>query len=295
MSPMKRFEFAILSCTMAFLLLFNFTATAQQKLRERGAVVYELPKMDNVIIKKDIPYQDTDGPNLKMDVYYPPDFDFQRIIPAIIVVLGYPDSSGKKLVGDKFKNYIQFVSWCKIISTSGMIAVAYESDNPEKDIITLSEHLITNADKLNIDINKIGAYTCSAHTPATITTILNRSNNFFKCGVVYYGFFLTEDFKYLSQIDSMSQKMGFKTPRLPKPESWRKDLPIMIVRAGKDNVPYLNQSLESFYTEALYQNLPICLINYPNGVHAFDVINDNDTTRTIIKNTLEFWKYYLEQ
>jgi dienelactone hydrolase len=267
----------------------------QTKQREQGTVVFDLPRMEDVIIKKDIPYQDNSGSPLKMDVYYPPDFNFQRNIPAIIIVLGYPDIAGKKLLGSEFKNYIQFVSWCKIIAASGMAAIAYESTNPEQDIITLSNYLKTNGNNLKIDITKVGAYTCSAHTPTTITYILNGANNIFKCAVVYYGFFLTNDFKYLPQIDTLSQNMGFKTPRLAEPSTWKKDVPIMVIRAGKDNVPYINQTLASFYEKALNQNLPITLINYSNGVHGFEAYNDNETTRQIVKYTIEFWKYNLNQ
>jgi dienelactone hydrolase len=267
----------------------------QTRQREQGAVVFDLPGMEDVIIRKDIPYQDNSGSPLKMDVYYPPDFNFLRKIPAIIIVLGYPDIAGKKLLGSEFKNYIQFVSWCKIIAASGMAAIAYESTNPEQDIITLSNYLKTNENNLKIDITKVGAYTCSAHTPTTITYILNGSNNIFKCAVVYYGFFLTHDFKYLLQIDTLSQNMGFKTPRLAEPGTWKKDVPIMVIRAGKDNVPYINQTLASFYEKALNQNLPITLINYSNGVHGFEAYNDNETTRQIVKYTIEFWKYNLNQ
>ena len=267
----------------------------QSKQREKGAVVYDLPGMNNVVVKKDIPYQDISGSTLKMDIYYPPDFNFQRKIPAVIIVLGYPDVAGKKLLGIEFKNYIQFVSWCRIISASGMAGIVYESINPEKDIITLSNYLKTNEDKLKIDINKVGAWTCSAHTPTTISYILNGSDNIFKCAVVYYGFFLTNDFKYLPQIDTLSQNMGFKTPRLYEPITWKKDVPIMIIRAGKDNVPYINQTLSIFYEKALNQDLPITLINYQNGVHGFDAALDNETTRQIIKNTIEFWKFNLNE
>ena len=283
---------------VAVLLLYGITGMQAQttnKQREQGAVVYDLPRMNDVIVKKDIPYQDIAGSLLKMDIYYPPDFDFQRKIPAVIIVLGYPDVAGKKLLGSEFKNYIQLVSWCKIISASGMAGIVYESVNPEKDIIALSNYLKKNEDEVKIDINKIGAWTCSAHTPTTISYILNGADNIFKCAVVYYGFFLTNDFKYLPQIDTLSQNMGFKTPRLSEPTVWRKDVPIMIVRAGKDNVPYINQTLASFYDKALSQDLSITLINYQNGVHGFDAALDNETTRLIIKNTIEFWKFYLEQ
>lgn len=291
---MKRFYLTVAIAVFLLLCTNGMQAQSTQNTqREQGAVVYDLPRMDDVIIKKDIPYKETAGTTLKMDIYYPPDFDFQRKIPAVIIVLGYPDVAGKKLLGSEFKNYIQLVSWCKIISASGMAAIVYESVDPEKDIISLSNYLNTNEDNLTIDKNRIGAWTCSAHTPTTISYILNGADNIFKCAVVYYGFFLTNDFKYLPQIDTLSQNMGFKTPRLSEPTTWRKDVPIMVVRAGKDNVPYINQTLSSFYDKALNQDLSITLINYQNGVHGFDAALDNETTRQIIKTTLEFWKFYL--
>jgi hypothetical protein len=47
-------------------------AQISNKPRKRGAVVYDLPRMDDVIIKKDIPYQNIAGSTLKMDIYYLP-------------------------------------------------------------------------------------------------------------------------------------------------------------------------------------------------------------------------------
>jgi dienelactone hydrolase len=292
---MKTFCLTTMFAVFLFFCADGIHAQTTNKQREQGSVVYDLPGMDDVIIKKDIPYQDIAGSPLKMDIYYPPDFDFQRKIPAVIIVLGYPDVAGKRLLGSEFKNYIQLISWCRIISASGMAAIVYESIDPEKDIISVSNYLNINEDKLKIDKNRIGAWTCSAHTPTTISYILNGSDNIFKCVVVYYGFFLTDDFKYLPQIDTLSQNMGFKTPRLSEPISWKKNVPIMIIRAGKDNVPYINQTLADFYEKALIQDLPITLINYQNGVHGFDAALDNETTRQIIKNTIEFWKFNLNE
>ena len=295
---MKKSNRVLIICLLVFLLPFNLKTSAQQnyqnKPREKGAVVFELPATDNVIVKKDITYQSVEGAALNMDIYYPPNFDYKSKIPAIIIVLGYTDIAGQKLLGSKFKNYITFISWCKIIAASGMAAIIYETVDPQKDILLLSDYLRSNEIKLGIDISKIGAFTLSAHSPTTINEVLTGPANIFKCAVVYYGFFLTNDFQYLPQIDTISQGMGFRTPRLPDPASWKKDVPIMIVRAGKDNVPYINQSLASFYEKALYQNLPIILVNYPNGTHGFDTSIDNDLTRQIIKNTLEFWKFNLK-
>ena len=295
---MKKSNLVFPICLLVLLMPFNLKTSAQQntqsKSREKGAVVFDIPGTDNVIVKKEIIYQSVTGSALTMDIYYPPNFDFKSKIPAVIIVLGYPDMAGQRLLGSKFKNYITFISWCKIIAASGMAAIVYESVNPGQDILALSNYLKSNESELGIDNSKIGAFTLSAHSPTTINEVLTGPSNIFKCAVVYYGFFLTNDFINLPQIDAISQDMGFSTPRLPDPASWKKDVPIMIVRAGIDNVPYINESLASFYEKALNQDLPIVLINYPNGTHGFDNSMDNDLTRQIIENTLEFWKFNLK-
>jgi hypothetical protein len=68
----------------------------------------------------------------------------------------------------------------------------------------------------------------------------------------------------------------------------------MIVHAGKDFVPYTNESLTGFIAKAIVQNVPVTLMIHPDGVHGFDIYTDNESTRQIIKNTLEFWKFYLK-
>jgi dienelactone hydrolase len=89
-------------------------------------------------------------------------------------------------------------------------------------------------------------------------------------------------------------QMGFSTPKIPEPANWRKDVPILIVTAGKDYVPYINPSNADFISKAIALNLPVTLINYPTGQHGFDALDDNETTRMIIKTTLDFWKFHLK-
>jgi hypothetical protein len=66
--------FCLTTLIVVFPLLFTNGMQAQisNKPRKRGAVVYDLPRMDDVIIKKDIPYQNIAGSTLKMDIYYLP-------------------------------------------------------------------------------------------------------------------------------------------------------------------------------------------------------------------------------
>ena len=294
---MKTFKLVLLISLMLLIIPFNIKTSAQQPTQNKpkeNVVAYEVAGMNDVIAKKDIPYLKTSDSVLNMDIYYPPKFDFKRKIPAIVFVFGYTNEGQLKTAKHQLRTWSPYTSWCKVVAASGMAAIVYETINPENDLKSLIQYINSNTDNLNIDVNKIGAYSCSANTPTEIAYILNDSNCIFKCAVVYYGIFLTTDFKYISTIDTLSQNMGFVTPRLSEPTSWNRKVPFMIIHAGKDFVPHTNESLTNFVEKAIIQNVPITLMIHSNGVHGFDIYTDNESTRQIIKNTLEFWKFYLK-
>jgi hypothetical protein len=65
-------------------------------------VVYQIPGMDTVQIRCDIPYQTADA-DLVMDIYRPPDLKAATRLPAVIFVIGYSDLGAEKIFGCKFK------------------------------------------------------------------------------------------------------------------------------------------------------------------------------------------------
>jgi hypothetical protein len=52
----------------------------------RKRVVYQIPGMDAVTIRRDVEYQATDAGGLTMDIYYPPDWKSGTRIPAVVFV-----------------------------------------------------------------------------------------------------------------------------------------------------------------------------------------------------------------
>ncbi len=287
----------VLLVSVMLIVPVNIKVSAQQSIQNKpkeSVVAYEVEGMNDVIVKKDIPYLKSSDSALKMDIYYPPRFDFKRKIPAIVFVFGYTNEGQLKTAKHQLRTWSPYTSWCRVVAASEMAAIVYETFNPENDLKSLIQYINSNTDNLSIDVNRMGAYSCSANTPTEMAYILNDPDCIFKCAVVYYGVFLTKGFKHITTIDTLSQNMGFVTPRLSESASWNKKVPIMIVHAGKDFVPHTNESLTSFVNEAIVQNIPITLMIHSDGVHAFDINTDNESTRQIIKNTLEFWKFYLQ-
>ena len=68
---------------------------------------------------------------------------------------------------------------------------------------------------------------------------------------------------------------------------FRLDLPVLFVRAGLDR-PGLNEAIATLATRAIGQNAPFTLQNYAGGHHGFEAVDNNDTTRRVIDETLNF-------
>jgi len=64
---------------------------------------------------------------------------------------------------------------------------------------------------------------------------------------------------------------------------------MLIARAGKDRAP-LNEGIDKFVSEALAKNLNIEVINYPEGQHGFDLYDDNDHSRRVVRRALQFMR-----
>jgi acetyl esterase/lipase len=63
--------------------------------------------------------------------------------------------------------------------------------------------------------------------------------------------------------------------------------PVFIARAGKDSA-FINNGIDRFTATALRLNVPITVINYADGDHGFDGINDTPQSRAIIAAALRF-------
>jgi hypothetical protein len=254
-----------------------------------NTVVYSHPLMDEVQVET-VAYQSKKGEDLTLNIYYPPG-NGSRKMPAVVYVFGYPD--GVEMIGGKLKDTNVYISWAKLTAAVGFVSIQYETTEPMKDIYKVMEYVMMNADSLKIDENRIGIWVCSGNTPTALSVLMDDTLAYPQCAVIYYGMML--DWEDNLGIRELSNRVEFAYPDKIKPFSeLRIDVPLFMVRAGLDNVPNCNNSQDKFIVKALENNLPLTLINY-QGHHAFDVVDDNDESREIIKQTLEFLKIHLKE
>ncbi len=174
-----------------------------------------------------------------------------------------------------------------------MIAVTYETQQPDIDLEVLVEHIRENAASLNIDPERIGLWSCSGNVLTAMSYVMNDMKDYIKFAAYLYGPMFTLDDKYHDQINVLADELGFFYTELKKVEQLPKDIPLFIVRAGQDEMEPINDSIDHFITQALANNLPLTLINYPEGAHAFDTSDNSIGAQEVIKQILEFMKMKL--
>jgi dienelactone hydrolase len=264
--------------------------TVQDHISKK-VVVYRLPGVDSVNIRRDEPYATPSGP-LAMDLYYPPHAASATRLPAVVIVAGFPDLGTQKILGCKFKEMGSSTSWACLIAVSGIVAITYTNREPAADLQALLQYVRHNAPALGIDGNRIGLWASSGHVPLALWTLMQEPSEFLKCAVFCYGYSLDDEGS--TTVADAARTWGFVNPAAGKSvDDLPSTVPLLIARAGRDQFANLNDRLDRFVAKALSRNLPVTIVNHATGPHAFDLFDDSDPSREIVKQILAFLQFNL--
>lgn len=272
-------------------------------------VVYSLPTMGEAVIRSDIPYKQVASGDLKMDVYYPGDYEGETRVPAVIFVHGDAEPELLKTI----KDIGQYTSWGQLIAASGLIAVTFNHRSSEgltkiyevaSDIENLLQYVRNNSDMLGIDANRLCIWSASAGASYGLRAALTDSTASIRCNVCYYGLTDLHVYYDTTRQDAASQEQLPTFPYLSEEvlnefsashilnKAQGPIAPIFIARAGKDH-PAINASIDRLITAAITKNIELDLMNHATGRHAFDILDNNPRSHEIIKATLSFMKTHL--
>lgn len=264
----------------------------QQEHISKKRVVYRLEGMEAVAVSRDVEYLTTDAGERTMDVYYPPQKETASQLPAVVFVAGYPDPGYQRIMGCTFKEMGSSVSWAQLVAVSGLAAITYTNIEPEQDLNALLSHVRRNAPALQLDPNRIAVWACSGNAPLALSTLMQDDHEYLSCGVLCYGYML--DLEGHSGVADAAKQWKFANPGAGKSfDDLPVDLPLFIVRAGQDQMPQLNDTLDRFLGQALKRNLPVTFVNHAEAPHAFDLFHDTESTRDVIQQILRFLQYHL--
>jgi acetyl esterase/lipase len=184
------------------------------------------------------------------------------------------------------------VSWAELIAASGMAAVTYQSQFSHSETDRLIYFLKKNAEDYHIDMTHLCVFGASANTLAA-QSLMQHDDYRIQCAVLNYGMLLTPDQKYYAEIDSAANMFGFYFSDLRQISNIPENIPMLVTRAGKDRFQLVNDTTDYFVAEAMRSNVPLTFINYPDGQHDFDVLDDTEISKLIIRQTVDFMKAHL--
>lgn len=264
-----------------------------EQLRSKR-IVLSVPGMERAKVQKDIVYKRVDGEVLKMDVYSPPAPRASKL-PAILFIHGGPLPESFPLPP---REWGVFVSYGQYAAASGLIGVTFNHrfHSPEKimdaqsDIDAALQYVRSHADVLGVDPHHIALWGFSGGGPF-LSHFLREPDPDIRCIVAFYT--LLDVRPSRAESPGLSEKtLDEFSPVLALTESRGNIPPILIGRAGLDNA-MLNSTIDAFIAEAMKKNLMIDVSNHPEGVHAFDIRNDDARSREIIQHAMEFIKAHI--
>ncbi len=252
-------------------------------------LIYDTPGMYKVIVET-VHYPTINGKTetLPMDIFYPPDRRPDELLPAVILANGFPYSP--EIGRRTFKWY---PSWGRLIASSGLIAVAYDTQNAG-DLEAVIGYMQQEGADLGIDGSRLGFFSTSSHGGLASSFAFQEDREYLKFAVFYYAYILTPDNFYRDAFNRGCASYGCLGDELPDVKQLRTDLPVLVVRCGKD--AYDNREVIDHFTQlATEAGVPLTLINFDEGGHGFDLsiaMSEDYTNKAIgiIKQTLEFMK-----
>jgi hypothetical protein len=250
----------------------------------KKVVVYRLDGMDAVAVRRDMPYKETAEGTLVFDLYQPPNADPGSRPPVVVIVMGLPDPTG-------FYRYVGWAtSWARLLAVSGIAAVIYATREPAADLQTVLRYLREHAATLGIDGERVAILASSGNAAVALSALLAGSPA--TCAALLCG--LTMDLNGSSTVAAASQEYGFENACAGKSvDDLASNVPLFLVRAGREHFPGLNDALDRFTATAVSRNLPVTLVNHATGPHSFDLEDDSEASRVVIRQALSFLGLHL--
>jgi acetyl esterase/lipase len=256
-------------------------------------VVLSLPGMDRAQVRTDVAYRQ--DPELRFDLYRPLD---DGPDPCVILVHG----DGAPEVLANAKAWGQYTSWGRLAAASGLAAVAFDHRSTERftrlvdaadDVDRLIAFVRSNGSDLGVDPDRLALWVCSMGPPVALRTILRSRPPFLRCIAVFYGVMDLRPLRANVPEEVSDQILEEFSPVLHLAGPGAALPPMLLARAGLEERPWLNPTIDAFVSAALVAGVELDLLHHPTGRHGFDVLDDDERSRDIVARTLAFLRRHL--
>src|SRR5262245_22042978 len=81
--------------------------------------------------------------------------------PVVVFALGVSDGEAERRFGGPLHNHRQYDSWARLAAVSGLAAVTYATQSPERDLAQVVDALRKAPAEWGVDGKRIGLWSCS--------------------------------------------------------------------------------------------------------------------------------------
>jgi acetyl esterase/lipase len=292
-----RFLFVIFCVAIGAIVSGKTQPTPSRSMREMVMMplVYRIAGMDKVTVKSNLKYTEVNNPDLLMDVYHPPNLAKNERRPVVLFIHG---GAGAETTP---KDWGIYTSWGRLVAASGLIGITFTHrlsaektslEDAASDLAAAINYIRNNADSLNVDKARIclAAYSAGG---ALLSSAMRDKPEYIRCMAGFYAFMDIRQAGNLFTANESPETLKKFSPITYLANNSDKIAPLFIARAGRDQVPTMDDSIDRFIREAVAKNVALTFANHPQGVHGFDNQNDDDRSREIIQSALSFMKSHL--
>lgn len=247
----------------------------------RMPVVLPVPRGDSAVVRRDLVYRMVASKALRFDLYLPSGATGMR--GAILFASGAPDS----------RAWEAYRSYGRLTAAHGLAAIVfekrYERSQPLEgvaDTEALVDYLRDHGREIGVDASRLVLWGFSAGGKLLGVGINPRRPEFRALIGFYPALDLAAELPFYP--DTLRERVRNAASPCDILEARPAALPpTLLARAGLDS-PGLNSGIARFVRLALEANRPIELINLPAGRHGFDLLDDTDDSRRVIRRALAF-------
>jgi 3-oxoadipate enol-lactonase len=248
---------------------------------------YDCPQTGEVQVRSDIVYNRAEGIELLCNIYCR---NTSEPRPVVVFVHGGPIPDNLET---NIKDAPLFDDYGRLAAASGFVGVTFAHRlhgydqylQAEQDVADLVAYVREHAAEFNGDRQQIFVWAFSGGGPL-ISQFLRDRPSYLRGVVAYYSLMELESPPGIPVTQELSDALDRLSPTraISKGQSFP---PVLIARAGLDDAG-INRSIDHFVERALEHRMPLDLISHESGHHAFDVDDDNDRTREIVLQTIQF-------
>jgi len=257
------------------------------------AALTVLPPPTGARVKRDLVYR-TDGDRvLKLDVYGPPSGG--RASAVVFLVNG----DAPEEVIAKAKDWGVYRSYGEHLAARGIVGVPFNHRSTNRmdpseaanDVRAAIAFVRDRAKDFGVDADRIGVWVFSAGGPFGLAPLLQSPPKWFRCAAGFYTVWDLAPFR--ARLPNATDESVRKWSCVTALAGETSDLPpLLVARAGGDSAPLL-EGTETFVRKARERGVDLTLLDHPKGQHGFDTRDDDERSRDIIRETLEFFVRHL--